>query len=190
MKKDRCSMAERKPLLVEYRNILRITQETPTSLRNRVCTCKNIYSEYQRAKRGTLRRQLATGRLDRQEVSQSRPELPGSDSGRQRRPDASGRQVRIPPRLQVLHLCHLVDSPGDHARRRRPKPHDSHPGPHGRNHEPRPQRFAGTCCRSWVANQRSKKPPAARMHGRRSPPRARHEPLPDQPRSPGRQQRR
>jgi len=52
MKKDRCSMAERKPLIVEYRNILRITQETPTSLRNRVEFLQGIYSRYQRAKRG------------------------------------------------------------------------------------------------------------------------------------------
>ncbi len=52
MKKDRCSLAERKPLIVEYRNILRITQETPTSLRNRVRLLQNIFSTYQRAKRG------------------------------------------------------------------------------------------------------------------------------------------
>ena len=52
MKKDRRSLSERKPLLVEYRNILRITQETPTSLRNRVANLQSIYSTYQRAKRG------------------------------------------------------------------------------------------------------------------------------------------
>ncbi len=52
MKKDRASLAERKPLLVEYRNILRITQESPSSLRNRVKYLQTIYSKYQRAKRG------------------------------------------------------------------------------------------------------------------------------------------
>ncbi len=52
MKKDRAPMSERKPLLVEYRNILRMTQETPTSLRNRVAFLREIYSKYQRAKRG------------------------------------------------------------------------------------------------------------------------------------------
>ncbi len=36
MRKDRRGAAERKPLMIEYRNILRVTQETPTSLRNRV----------------------------------------------------------------------------------------------------------------------------------------------------------
>ena len=52
MKKNRAPLADRKPLLVEYRNILRITQETPTSLRNRVATLQQIYTKYQRAKRG------------------------------------------------------------------------------------------------------------------------------------------
>ena len=52
MKKDRRPASERKPLIIEYRNILRITQETPTSLRNRVNYLKEVYSKYQRAKRG------------------------------------------------------------------------------------------------------------------------------------------
>ncbi len=52
MKKDRRPARERKPLLVEYRNILRATQETPTSIRNRVRYLKQVYSRYQTAKRG------------------------------------------------------------------------------------------------------------------------------------------
>ncbi|MEX2092068.1 MAG: sigma-70 factor domain-containing protein, partial [Pirellulales bacterium] len=52
MKAERRSLAERKPLLVEYRNILRALQETPSSLRNRIMDLKRIYTEYQRAKRG------------------------------------------------------------------------------------------------------------------------------------------
>jgi RNA polymerase primary sigma factor len=52
MKAERKSAAERKPLLVEFRNILRALQETPTSLRNRIMMIKGVYSEYQRAKRG------------------------------------------------------------------------------------------------------------------------------------------
>ena len=43
---------EREPWLVEYRNILRATQETPRSLRNRVAYLKQVYAEYQEAKRG------------------------------------------------------------------------------------------------------------------------------------------
>ena len=80
-----------------------------------------------------LRRQPPAGRLDRQEVPQPRPLLPRPDPGGEHRPDAGGRQVRVPPRLQVQHLRHLVDSPGDHPRDRRPGPHDPHPGPHDRD---------------------------------------------------------
>jgi RNA polymerase primary sigma factor len=43
---------EREPWLVEFRNILKGTQETPTSLRNRVRYLKEIYAQYQEAKRG------------------------------------------------------------------------------------------------------------------------------------------
>jgi RNA polymerase primary sigma factor len=42
----------REPSLVEFRNILRATQETPTSLRNRVNFLNDIYARYQEAKRG------------------------------------------------------------------------------------------------------------------------------------------
>jgi RNA polymerase primary sigma factor len=52
MKRYRRPARDRKPVLMEYRNILRITQETPTSLRNRVNQLRDVYSEYQRAKRG------------------------------------------------------------------------------------------------------------------------------------------
>lgn len=52
MKRDRRPLSERKPVLVEYRNILRTLQETPTSLRRRVRDLKAVYSKYQRAKRG------------------------------------------------------------------------------------------------------------------------------------------
>jgi len=43
---------EREPWIMEFRNILRATQETPTSLRNRVRYLKGIYAHYQEAKRG------------------------------------------------------------------------------------------------------------------------------------------
>ena len=43
---------QREPWVTEYRNILRATQESPTSLRNRVKYLKDVYAEYQHAKRG------------------------------------------------------------------------------------------------------------------------------------------
>ena len=50
-KKSRAPIVERKSLLGDYRGLLIATQETPTSLRNRVCFLKSIYAEYQQAKR-------------------------------------------------------------------------------------------------------------------------------------------
>ncbi len=51
-RKAKGSLAERKNWIVEYRSILRATQESPTSLRNRVRCLKIVYSQYQQAKRG------------------------------------------------------------------------------------------------------------------------------------------
>ena len=51
-KANRRPVAERKQLIVEYRNILRITQESPSSLKRRVNELREIYSRYQQAKRG------------------------------------------------------------------------------------------------------------------------------------------
>lgn len=52
MKKNRRPMSERKPIIQEYRAILRSLQESPTSLRNRVRQLRRVHTEYQRAKRG------------------------------------------------------------------------------------------------------------------------------------------
>ena len=71
--------------------------------------------------------------LHRQEVHQPRPAVPRPDPGRQHRPDEGGRQVRVPPRLQVLDLRHLVDPAGDHPLDRRPGAHHPHPGAHDRD---------------------------------------------------------
>ena len=57
--------------------------------------------------------------------------LPGPDPGGLARADPRGREVRLPPRLQVLHLRDLVDPPGRDALARRQGPHDPHPGAHG-----------------------------------------------------------
>jgi RNA polymerase primary sigma factor len=52
MKKEKAPPEDRLPLVREFRNILRLLQETPTSLRNRVQYLKHVYALYQRAKRG------------------------------------------------------------------------------------------------------------------------------------------
>src|SRR5690348_3784430 len=82
---------------------------------------------------GDGRGEPAPGDLHRQEVHQPRPAVPGPDPGGQHRSDEGGRQVRIPPRLQVLDLRHLVDPPGDHPLDRRPGAHHPYPGAHDRD---------------------------------------------------------
>jgi hypothetical protein len=78
-------------------------------------------------------RQPAPRRVDRQEVPQPRPVVPRPHPGGQHRPDEGGREVRVPPRLQVLDLRDVVDPSGDHAFDRRPGAHHPHPGPHDRD---------------------------------------------------------
>jgi RNA polymerase primary sigma factor len=51
-KKSKGSQAERKTWIMEYRNILRGVQESPSSLRNRVRNLRTVYQQYQQAKRG------------------------------------------------------------------------------------------------------------------------------------------
>ncbi len=55
---DRASAAQRAELLREYREVLISTQETPSSLRNRVKVVQQVFAEYQRAKK-----QLSEGNL-------------------------------------------------------------------------------------------------------------------------------
>ncbi len=50
-KKNRSQVAEYQSWLSEYRSILLATQESPTSLRNRIKYLKKVYSRYQQAKR-------------------------------------------------------------------------------------------------------------------------------------------
>jgi len=48
---DRALQEDRKQWLQQFRIILVVTQETPTSLRNRISYLKRVYSDYQKAKR-------------------------------------------------------------------------------------------------------------------------------------------
>ena len=87
------------------------------------------------------RGQPAPRRLDRERLFGPRPELPRPDPGGLAGADPRGREVRLPARLQVLHLRDLVDPPGGDAGDRRQGADDPHPRPHGREAEPgRPRR--------------------------------------------------
>jgi RNA polymerase primary sigma factor len=111
---------------------------------------------------GDGRGQPAPGHLDRQEVHQPRPAVPRPDPGRQHRPDEGGRQVRVPPRLQVLDLRHLVDPPGDHPLDRRPGAHHPHPGAHDRDDQQAGAHQRARCCTRSAASRRRRSWPSAR----------------------------
>ena len=71
--------------------------------------------------------------LDRQEIQQPWPSIPGSDPGRQHRTDEGGRQVRVSAWIQVCDLCHLVDPAGGQPLARRSVAYDPRPCAHDRD---------------------------------------------------------
>ena len=137
----RSAKEDRANLEKELQDLMLMTLEEPAVLRKRVEIVEKRFAEYEEAKRALSGGNLRLVVSHRQEIPQPRPELPGPDPGGQHRPDACGRQIRVPPRLQVQHLCHLVDSPGHHPGDRRPGPHHPHSGAHDRDDEQASQRL-------------------------------------------------
>ena len=72
-----------------------------------------------RAKKEMVEANLRLVISHREEVHQPRASVPRSHPGRQHRPDEGGGQVRVPSRVQVLDVCDVVDSSGDHPIDRR-----------------------------------------------------------------------
>ena len=70
------------------------------------------------------------GHFHSQEIHQPGTLFPRPHSGGQHGLDEGGRKVRVPSRLQILHLRHLVDSSGYHSVDCRPGPHHSDTCPH------------------------------------------------------------
>ena len=154
------------------------------------CRCTQRFTRVRAGQARAVRRQPAAGRLDRQEVPQPRPVVPRPDPGRQHRPDAGGRQVRVPPRLQVQHLRDVVDPPGDHPGHRRPGPDDPHPGPHDRDDVASCATSPRSCSRRWAASRPSRRRPRPpNIIGRGDAAGAEDQPAPDQPRPAGRRER-
>ena len=121
-------------------------------------------SEARRAKKEMVEANSAPRDLYREEIHRPRLAVPRPDPGRQHRSDEGRRQIRLPPRLQVLDLRDVVDPAGNHALDRRPGAHHPHSGAHdrchqqGRAHEPadpardRPRADArGACGKTWHA---------------------------------------
>ena len=93
-------------------------------------------------------------------LHQSRARISRPDPGREHRPDARGRQIRVSARLQILHLCNMVDSPIDVARDRRPGPHHPYPGAYGRDDQQAAARDAGCWCSASAASRARRKLPS------------------------------
>ncbi len=80
-------------------------------------------------------------RVDREALPGPRSLAARSDPGRDHRADPSGREVRPPQGVQVLHLRDLVDPPGRATRSREQVADDPDPGAHRRARaEDRPRR--------------------------------------------------
>ena len=102
--------------------------------------------EASRAQEGDGRGEPAVRRVNCQEVQETRPAIPRPDPGGQYWADEGGRQIRIPSRVQVLDLRHLVDPPSDHPLDR-PGAHDPHSGAHDRGDETAASNLAANVAR-------------------------------------------
>ncbi len=125
---------DRSNLQKELKDLMRITLETPKSLRNRVEAMNaSRFKEYEQAKRelsgGNLRLVVSIAKKYRNRGLSFLDLIQEGNTGLMRAVD----KYEYRRGLQVQHLRHVVDPPGDHPGHRRPGPHDPHPGPHDRD---------------------------------------------------------
>ena len=105
--------------------------------------------------------QPAPGGVDRQEVPGPGPLAARPDPGGHLRPDPRGREVRPPQGLQVLHLRHVLDPPGDPARAGEQGAHDPHPRAH-RPARAQDRRAPSATCRRRLGREPTDEEIAAR----------------------------
>ena len=142
-KLDECCTLERRVTAIQ-KEIMAFKEEIVTRLRDiklektlidRIIeTVEDYVRQMRNCQRDLSAYLLSTGK-NQEEIKDLFRKLavPRPDSGRQHRPDEGRGQVRVPARLQVLDLCHMVDPSGHYPRHRGSGPHYPYPGAYDRN---------------------------------------------------------
>ena len=151
---------QREPWIAEYRNILRITQESPTSLRNRIGYLKEIYAQYQEAKRGlsegNLRLVVSIAKKYRNRGLSFLDLIQEGNAGLMRAVDKFEyrRGFKFCTYATWWIRQAITRAVADQSRTIRIPVHMVE------TMSPRPQRFAEAAADGWAASRRSKRPPA------------------------------